>query len=61
MSPSPRPTSEPIFGMINPAEDLQSGARQVERWTKRQAHTTVVFENSSPFVNANTFHELGNL
>jgi molybdopterin-guanine dinucleotide biosynthesis protein A len=43
------------------ARDLQSGARPVERWIKLQAHATVVSEDATPFVNANTLQELGNL
>jgi molybdopterin-guanine dinucleotide biosynthesis protein A len=52
MSTIPRPTSGPIS---------EAGARQVERWIKRQAHATVVFDDARPFVNANTLQELGNL
>jgi len=56
MSPISRPTSGPIFGPIS-----EAGARQVERWIKRQVHATVVFDDASPFVNANTWQGLGNL
>ena len=56
MSTIPRPTSGPIFGPIS-----EAGARQVERWIKRQVHATVVFDDASPFVNAKTWQELGNL
>jgi len=59
--------AQPVFCLLRAslhdrlARDLQAGARQVEHWIKRQADTIVVFENSSPFVNANTLQELGNL
>jgi molybdopterin-guanine dinucleotide biosynthesis protein A len=56
MSAIPRPTSGPISGPIS-----EAGARPVERWIKRQAHATVVSEDATPFVNANTLQELGNL
>jgi len=42
--------------MINTAE-----ITGLERWIKRQAHATVVSEDATPFVNANTLQELGNL
>ena len=59
--------AQPVFCLLRAslhdrlARDLQSGARPVERWIKRQAHATVVSEDATPFVNANTLQELGNL
>ena len=59
--------AQPVFCLLRAtlferlARDLQAGARQVERWIKQQAHAIVVFEDASPFVNANTLQELEDL
>jgi len=59
--------NQPVFCLLRAnlferlGQDLRAGTRQVERWIKQQAHATVVFEDASPFVNANTLQELEGL